>query len=193
MAKRTPGLLITESSKHFARHRKGLADHIRPAGSVDTEYVKDIAFTNWEIDRYRRIGAAILSNRIVEALENLLKRMLPRNDYATYLDLQHAAKDLAFRYFSESEVRAYVLNLLRSYQLDETAIEAEAFRLCATELELLNRMVALLTGHRDKNYFVLAELRQSGFLQAPSAPVLEDPVLEQIPRVVAVVKRGGGE
>jgi hypothetical protein len=185
MAKRTPGLLITESSKVFARQHKGLADHIRPAGSVDTEYVKDIAHTNWEIERYRRIGAAILSSRMVEALQNLLKQMLPGKDYETHLDLQHAAEGLAWRYFSESEVRDYVVNLLRSYQLDETAIEAEAFRLCASELEVLNRMIAVLTGHRDKNYFVLAELRQSGFLQAP-----RDPVLEEIPQLVAVVKRG---
>jgi hypothetical protein len=182
MAKRTPGLLITESAKAFARQHKGLAAQIRPTGAVETEYVKDSAYANLEIDRYRRIAAALLNARMEQALGNLLKRLLPEEEYDTHLALQHAAEDFARRYFSESEVRAYALELLRSVRLDETAIEAEAFRLCAAELEVLNRMIATLTGHRDKDYFMLAELRKSGLWQAPA-------VEPEVPQLVARVKR----
>jgi hypothetical protein len=186
MTRRRTGLLTTESSKDFARQHQGLVDQIRPAGAVETEYVRDTVYAAWEIERYRRIGAAILSSRMVEAIENLLKELLPQQDVEAHMDLKHAAEDYARRYFSDSEARAVVSNLLRNFQLDEAAIEAEAFRLCAAELEVLDRMIALRTGRRARNFFVMGELRQSGFLQPPSDPALED----DVPQLVAVAKRG---
>jgi hypothetical protein len=186
MKRARAGLLTTESLKVFARRHRELADQLRPTGPVENEYVNDTAHTNWEIARYRRIGAALLSTRMEEALGALLKQLLPKEDFKTHLDLQHAAEAYARRYFSEGEVKAYVLELLRSVQLDETAIEAQAFRLCVPELEGLDRMIAYRTGRRDKNFLTLGGLRQSGLFQPPSDPLPED----DIPRLVAVARRG---
>jgi len=188
MARRRPtGLLNTESTKEFARRHRELADQIRPTGPVEDEYVKDTAHTNWEIERYRRFGAAILTNRLIEALENLLKQLLSREDFDTQFDLEHAAKHLARQYRCDREVKAEVLKLLRKFRLDETAIEAEAFRLCAPELELLDRKLAFRMGRRDKDLLMLAEIRQCEHLQPASDPVPES----EIPQLIAVAKRGG--
>jgi hypothetical protein len=67
-------------------------------------------------------------------------------------DRQHAAKDLARRWFEDGEARAEVTKLLRRLQLDETAIEAEAFRLRAEDLECLDRSLALEMARREPTY-----------------------------------------
>ena len=136
-------------------------------------------------ERYRRIAAGIFNTRFVEAMENLLKQLLSREDFKTHLDLQNAAEHLARRYFFDGEVKAEVKEILHTFQLDKSAVEAEAFRLCAPDLEALDRMMALRMGRRDKNFFVLSELRQSEFLQPPTDPVLEP----EVPQLVASVKR----
>jgi hypothetical protein len=84
MRRRRDGLLITESKKEYVERRKGLAAQIGPIGPVEDEYVDDLAYTGWETHRFRRIGAALLNNAFVEALENLLKQCLPREDFDTH-------------------------------------------------------------------------------------------------------------
>lgn len=69
-----------------------------------------------------------------------MKRGEPGEESETHLDRQHTAEDFARRYFHDSEVKAYVSKLLREFRLDETAIEAEAFRLCAARLEDVHRI-----------------------------------------------------
>lgn len=54
-----------------------------------------------------------------------------------------------------------MVELLHKFQLDETAIEAEAFRLRAEDLECLNRNLALEMARRDKVIFMLAEYRHT--------------------------------
>jgi hypothetical protein len=118
-----------------------------------------MAWLIFEIQRLRRIRADLLNTALVQALENLLMQLLSREDFETYIDHEHAAKDLARRWFNEEEVEAEVSELLGRLQLDETAIEAEAFRLSAEELEGIDRMLALAMTRRDKTLYVIAEFR----------------------------------
>jgi hypothetical protein len=188
MTRRRPtGLLNTESTKEFARRHRKVANQIRAGGALENHYVDDSAHLDFEIDRFRRIGAQSFNIRFVEALENLLKQLLSGEDFDTQFDLEHAAKHLARQYWCDREVKAEVLKLLRKFRLDETAIEAEAFRLCAPELELLDRKMAFRMGRHDKNLFMLAEIRQCEYLQPTSEPVLGG----EVPQLIAVVKRGG--
>ena len=186
MAKRRQGLLITESARDFARRHKELVDQIGPCGSVEKMYVDDSAFVSWEIDRFRRIGAELFNLHFVKALENLLKQMLSREDYDTHLDLEREAEYYARHYFDDEDVKAEVGKLLQRFQLTEAAVEAAAFRLCSPDLEALDRMLAFRTGRRDKDLFVLSEIRQSKHLQPINDPALEN----EIPRLVEVVKLG---
>jgi hypothetical protein len=188
MTRRRPiGVLNTESTKEFARRHRELANQIKARGALENHYVDDSAHLDFEIDRFRRIGAELFNIRFVEALENLLKQALSGEDFDTYLDLERAAEHLARHYWCDREVKADVLKLLGQFRLTEAAIEAEAFRLCAPELELLDRKMAFRMGRHDKNLSKLVEIRQCEYLQPTSEPELGG----EIPQLVTVVKRGG--
>jgi hypothetical protein len=146
----------------------------------------------------------LFNSALVKALENLLKQLLSDEDFETCLDLNDAAEDLARRYFYDSEAKAEVLTLLRQSGLDESAIEAGAFRLCAPDLEAVHRIMAFKQARGDKDLCLLGEIRQRSLacLQATTKsaleePALEEPVLEEpaledgIPRLIARIKCRG--
>jgi hypothetical protein len=72
--------------------------------------------------------------------------------------------------------------------MDESAIEAQAFRLCADDLERLDRMLTLAEARRDKALRCLAEYRQ---IFAKQVRESTDRILdnEDVPRLVSVVSR----
>jgi len=78
--------------------------------------------------------------------------------------------------------------LLRQFQMDETAIEAEAFRLCSENVERLDQMVALAEVRRNRALRCIADYRQSLAKQIKQAT---DRILDNddVPRLVAVGKR----
>jgi hypothetical protein len=53
------------------------------------------------------------------------------------------------------------LEILSRFELDETAIEAEAIRKSSADLELLDRMLTSLESRRDKALGSVAEYRAS--------------------------------
>ena len=184
MRRRRDGLLTTESKKEFTRRLQELSDYLKPTGALEKYYADDIAHSNWLADRYDRAEAGLWNRALIEALENLLKDLLPQDEYKTHFDLEQAASDFAHRYFHDSEIKAEVTELLRNFRLDETVIEAEAYRLRSAELEALNRMKAFQFGRRDKNVFMLAEIRQNACLQ-PNSDAGED----KVPQLIAVSNR----
>ena len=129
----------------------------------------------------------MLNNAIPEAVENLLNQLLPREDFETCVELAHAAKEYGQRYLQEGEVRVYVSELLRKAGLNEAAIEAEALKLCAADVDLVHRMMGLKQARRDKNLLLLGEIRQGslGCLQPNTDSVGE----AEAPRLV---DRSGG-
>ena len=77
--------------------------------------------------------------------------------------------------------------MLRQSGLDETAIEAEGFRLCAADLEALHRITAFKQERADKILLVLAEIRQGALacLQPNSDGAPEN----EMPQLVDATKR----
>ena len=192
------GLLITESARDFSRVRKELSDEIQPTGAIERMHVDDIAWLTFEIQRLRRSRAELWNTALLAALENLLKQLLLQENFETPLKREYAAKHLARHYFDDRQVRAEVAALLRGVQLTEAAIEAEAFRLRAEDLERIDRMLALAMARRDKTLCSIAEFRHAlaKLLHQASDRIIEhdsDRTIEydQAPRVVASVKCGG--
>ena len=190
------GLLITESARDFNRLRKELHDQIQPTGAIERGCVDDLAWSNFEIERLRRTRAELWNTALLEALENLLEQLLLREDFETHLDREHAAEHLARHYFDDKQVKAEVAALLRGVQLTEAAIDAEAFRLRAKDLEQIDRSLALAMACRDKAFRSIAEFRQVWAKLFHQAKIIEhdsDQVIEQdeVPRLVERVKRGG--
>src|ERR1700738_3825350 len=85
------------------------------------------------------------------------------------------------------KAKTQVATLLRKFGLDEAAVEAEAFRLRAEDLERFDRMLALAEVRRDKALRSIADFRQS---MAEQIKHTTDRILEndEVPRLVATHK-----
>jgi hypothetical protein len=66
---------------------------------------------------------------------------------------------LARDWFSDPKVKEQIAGLLREFKLDETAIEAEAFRKSADDLERIDRLMASSEARRDKALVCIAQYR----------------------------------
>jgi hypothetical protein len=182
-----PCLTITESSDELASLCEQVDDEIKPTGFIERMYVGDVIALTWDILRLRRSKTGIINGAFLAALQGILQQLLCRRDYEG-LDHMHAAEDLARGWFENERARTKVAKLLRRFGLDEAAVEAEAFRLRAEELERFDRMLALAEVRRDKALRSIADFRQSLAEQIKQST---DRILEndEVPRLVAVRKR----
>jgi hypothetical protein len=141
-------LLPTEVVEQFESIRDALRREINPRGIVDQIYVIDVAYLTWEILRLRRCKAGIINSALRPALEELLKRLfeVPIGSKTSTDD----ARELSYGWFSDPVVKQEVLEILTRFQLDESAIEAEAIRLRSADLDLLDRLQASLESRRNK-------------------------------------------
>jgi hypothetical protein len=65
----------------------------------------------------------------------------------------------------DGKARIKVSNQLRKFGLDESAIEAGAFRMSCADLERVDRMLTLAESRRDRALRFIADYRQSLALQ----------------------------
>jgi hypothetical protein len=68
---------------------------------------------------------------------------------------------LADRFFTDPAAKKEVLQILNRYQLEESAIEAEALRECLEDLERLDKMEALLEMRRNRTLRIIRESRDA--------------------------------
>jgi DNA mismatch repair ATPase MutS len=157
MLPNTP-LLITESADEFDRICAALSHEIRPNGIIEQMYVADIAQLAWEILRLRRCKALIINLAFRGALEELAVQLL-RNPGQSKFQLKDEAEKLAEAWFSKDSAKEKISQLLNYFDLDESAIEAEAIRRSAADIELLDKLLASLESRRDKALRRIAEYR----------------------------------
>jgi hypothetical protein len=150
-------LLITESADEFDALRDAFEQEIKPRGIIEQMYVHDICAIVWEILRLRRCKVAIINSGFRSALQNLLRQLLQPGQYS----VEAKAQALAQAWFTDQEAKKAVSDLLNSFELDETAIEAEAIRRSSAHLELLDRMLSSLESRRDKALYCVAQYRAS--------------------------------
>ena len=187
-----PPLLSAESADEFASLRKQLEDGIHPEGPIEQIYLDEFAIIIWEIWRLRRYKTIIINNGRLEALQKILEQLLccPDSDDPDVVRYfhEHGAEDLARSWFETKKAKTRVAKLLRKFQMDEGAIEVEAFRLCAEHLERLDRMLTASEFRRDKALRFIGEYRQSLSKQFQGAA---DRILDhdEVPRLVAVSRR----
>ena len=151
-------LLITESADEFDRLRDALDQELKPRGIIMQMYVADIAYLVWEILRLRRCKAGIINSAFRAGLERLLRYLL-REPGGDFHQVEDDAQDLAHAWFSDPAAKKRVSELLRSFQLDESAIEAEAINRSAADLERLDRLLASLESRRNKALRCIADYR----------------------------------
>jgi hypothetical protein len=153
-------LLITESADEFDALRDAFEQEIKPRGIIEQMYVHDISSIVWEILRLRRCKVVIINSAFHSALQNLLKQLLRQPGQYEY-EVEDEAEALAQAWFTDQEAKKQVSELLSQFELDESAIEAEAIRRSSSDLELLDRMLTSLESRRDKALRCVAEYRAS--------------------------------
>jgi hypothetical protein len=152
----TAPLLMTESKDEFKRIRDALADEINPRGILEQMYVGDIAYLVWEVLRLRRSKAGIINAAFRKALERVLEQCLREQGR---LDARIEADLLAHKWFTDPRAKKEVAEVLKSFELDETAIEGEAIRKSADDLERIDRLMTSAEARRDKALVCIAQYR----------------------------------
>ena len=153
-------LLITESAGEFDALRDAFEQEIKPRGIIEQMYVHDISAIVWEILRMRRCKVVIINSAFRSALQDLLVQLLKQPGQQDF-HVKDKAQTLAQGWFTDKEAHKQVLETLSRFELDETAIEAEAIRKSSADLELLDRMLTSLESRRDKALGRVAEYRAS--------------------------------
>ncbi len=153
-------LLITESAEEFDALRDAFEQEIKPRGIIEQMYVHDVSSIVWEILRLRRCKVVIINSAFRSALQDLLKQLLRQPGQSGY-EVEDEAQALAQGWFTDKEAKKQVSEILSRFELDESAIEAEAIRKSSAELELLERMLTSLESRRDKALGCVAEYRAS--------------------------------
>jgi hypothetical protein len=148
-----PPLLQSERGEDFHAVVSALTREVRPHGYIEEMYVSDFAHHVWEILRLRRCKTALIRGAFRAAIRELLDRIKREDDV---IDLA-----LADRWFSSQKARDEVRQLLARTGIGESAIEAEAYRICSRELESWERMLAGLEMRRDNTLARIAAYRQS--------------------------------
>jgi hypothetical protein len=179
---RSPWLTIAESADDFASMCEQVNQEIQPAGFIERIYADDVIAFTWDILRWRRSKTAIINAAILAALQALLEQLLDSRDFVPAFHHEQAAEDLARGWFSNKKSKAQVAKLLRKFGLDEGAIEAEAIRARAEDLERLDRMLALAEVLRGKALLGLADYRQSLAHRKKSSDSILDN--DDVPRLV---------
>jgi len=156
-----PPMLITESAEDFNRICVALNKEIRPRGIIEEMYVSDIAHHTCDIVRGHRWKAAIINSEIRAALASLINRLLREPGYYEEWHPEYfvspEAKTLAKDWFTNQAAKKRVTELLRKFGLDESAVEAQAFRRSAPDLAMLDRMIASSESRRSKALRNIAE------------------------------------
>lgn len=147
-------VLISESAKDFNAIRNNLIRDLKPPGIVGQMYVEDIAQLTWEIIRLHRCKSVIINLQFQEALKRVLLNL---SAFDSQVNMKY--KELACDWFTDGSAKKYVLDFLKQFQLDESAIEAEAVRLAFSDLEVIDRLLASAESRRNKALRCIAELR----------------------------------
>jgi hypothetical protein len=144
-------VLRTESSSDFAQLLADFIQDIRPANAFEKTRVHDITSDTWDIMRYRRIINGRLNNALKPALTKIL----------CHLELtRSAAENLASQWLYFPESKRQVMSLLQESGFDESAIEAEAFRLVADDLRNIYQMLDAAQARRERTLKSIAKYRK---------------------------------
>ena len=149
-------LLISESEDEFEALRSNLIEEINPRGIIEHMCVADIAEIVWESRRLHRCKAVMINMHYSAALKSLLRNVL----VGDVVDYDHA-EVLAQTWFTDKKAKKEVAEILRRFHLDESAIEAQAIKSVASELEILDKRLMSLETRRNRAIRNIAEYRES--------------------------------
>ena len=185
-------LLITESRDQFDDIRRALNDYVKPAGILEEILARDILDLSWHILRLRRWKTATVNKGFVSALVTIFTGIFEQDQ--DYLDANDKAEEIAHQWFTNLEVKEKGLKILRRLNLDESAIEAEAYSEAASQIESLDKLLASAESRRHKTVRAIAEYR-SGLakqLEKTSKRIIDGEALVDPPLCLIETSRVAG-
>lgn len=162
-----PPLLFGESAEEFERLRAELEQEIKPKGIIERIYLNDVLTLILEILRLRRIKTNIIRNARRTALRIILLRIDP--GLVARVGNTSEAERLVAAWFEGNSDKEFVQELLHQSQLDEGAIDAEAFRRAFPDVQQLDNMLTSMEARFSKTLRRIAEYRKSLALQIQSS------------------------
>jgi hypothetical protein len=150
-------LLITESQDQFDDISRALNDYIKPVEIIEQILARDILDLSWHILRLRRWQTALVNKGFVSALVTIFTEIFQQDQ--DYLEANDKAEQIAHQWFANQEVKEKGLKILRRLNLDESAIEAEAYNEAARQIESLDKLLASAESRRNKTLRAIAEYR----------------------------------
>ena len=174
----TPPILMNESAADLNRVRETLNNEIKPRGMIEQLYLLDYAELTFEVLRLRRWKMALLKTNFVPALETVFTQVLLQSGY-NLGEASATAKHTAHRWFINKQVKKQGTRLLRQCRLDVSAIEAEAFRKSADQIELIDKLLASAESRRSKIIREIAAYRNglAQQLENSANPIIDGEVL----------------
>jgi hypothetical protein len=156
-------VLRTESKDDWDRLRAAISPDVAPKNFIEEMYVTEATHYTWEVRRFHRIKTGILNNAFKAAVEQILNQILfpPGKNLLRLFAKWEATRDNAYQWLSDPEMRRRVSSLLKEAGLDESALEAAAYRLVANYLEQADRMLRSAEDGRDKAFRRIANYRKS--------------------------------
>jgi hypothetical protein len=147
-----PPVLRSESADEYTSLHKKLVEEIGPQGPIEAVYVEEITDLIWEIKRLRNCKVSVIHQMSRRALEGLLTELLT-------IQQKIKAQPLAKRWFEDAAAREEVSEILKRFNLDESAIEAEAIKLASDQLEWLDKALVLASSRLDKSIRLIKSYR----------------------------------
>jgi hypothetical protein len=132
-----PPVLISENPSEYEAVFASLVNAIRPNNAFEWLLFKDLVDLSWEIRRSGSCKAAIINMKWKEALHMIAESLLEGDEE----ERSRVAQELADQWFTNSQARASILELLQKHQLAEDAIVAQATALGLAELDMLDRKI----------------------------------------------------
>jgi hypothetical protein len=147
-----PILLSFESARDFWQLDEEIRRHICPQDILEEIWTCEIVEGEWERLRLRRQKVQLVRLAKLDALRTLL-RSISADTGDEEID------ELAHRSFTNKAIRNQVNGLLRSVALDESAVEAEAYRSSIAHLMAIDRRLVELAVRRDKIFRQIEDRR----------------------------------
>jgi hypothetical protein len=139
-----PPVLRSESADEYTSLHKMLIEDIRPQGAIEAVYVEEITALIWDIQRLRKCKVNVIHQMSRRALGSILLQFLPTTE-------KIKAEPLSHRWFEDEAAKEEVSKILKRFELDESAIEAEAIKLASEELEWLDKALVSALSRLDKS------------------------------------------
>jgi hypothetical protein len=175
-----PPLLRSESVAEYLELRTRLIQEIKPQDVIEEKGLEEIANLVWDIKRLRGLRINTIRLAYGPALRNLLKHLLadPRS-IVPDAGLDKRVRVLARGWLeNDPAAKQQVADVLGRVDLDESAIEAEAMKLSADDMQYLDRSLAMASSRLDKALRLIMDYRGSDFanrLRQKSDEILNEP------------------